>query len=210
MVDYITLSELKSHLSDSGLGGGDYDTILGTLITRASRAIDRFTKREEGAYVVSSDVTRYYRGSGTEEQLIDELAALPTTVEIAEAGVVDSMAGSGGNYTTLSASDYFLEPNNALQLGLPFEIIVIDVLNGNFTWWPSYRRAVKITGKFGFSESAPELIKEAVTIQAGKWFKRGQQGFTDLSAMVSLGQMKYNSLDVDVQNLVYHFMKGVV
>src|SRR5687767_509226 len=150
MVDYCTATEIKDHLTDNQLDN-TYDTLLATLATRASRAIDKFTKRHNGAYSVSADSTRYFDGMDGVELLVDELAAAPTSVSVAETGDVDSSAGSGGTYTAWAASDYLLWPYNALQIGLPYEALIIDRMYGTKATWYPFRKGIKIVGKFGFS-----------------------------------------------------------
>lgn len=214
MVDYCTATEIKNHLTDSQLDN-TYDTILATLATRASRAIDRFTKRHNGAYAVSADSTRYFDGMDEVELLIDELAAAPTSVSVAETGDVDDSGGTGGTYTAWAASDYLLWPYNALQLGLPYEALIIDRLYGTKSTWYSYRKAIKIVGKFGYATTTPEEIKEACIIQAVRYFKRGQQAFMDTSANPMFQQMPYGvvtvaGLDPDVETLLNHFIRVAV
>lgn len=214
MVDYCTATEIKDHLIDSQLDN-TYDTILATLATRASRAIDKFTKRHNGAYAVSADSTRYFDGVDCPELLIDELAAAPTSVSVAETGDVDSSAGSGGTYTAWAASDYLLWPYNALQIGLPYEALIIDRQYGTKSTWYPFRKGVKIVGKFGFSVTPPDEIKEACIIQAARYFKRGQQAFMDTSANPMFQQMPYGvvtvaGLDPDVEVLLNHFIRVVV
>lgn len=214
MVDYCTATEIKNHLTDSQLDA-TYDNILATLATRASRAIDRFTKRANGAYAVSADSTRYFDGTYDLELLVDELAAAPTSVAVAESGDVDDSNGTGGTYTAWAASDYLLWPANALQWGLPFEALIIDRINGTKSAWYTYRKGIKIVGKFGYSTTPPEEIKEACIIQAVRYFKRGQQAFMDTSANPMFQQMPYGvvtvaGLDPDVELLLNHFIRVVI
>lgn len=214
MVDYCTATEIKDHLIDSQLDN-TYDTILATLATRASRAIDRFTKRPAGAYAVTVDSTRYFDGVDCPDLLVDELAAAPTSVSVAESGDVDNSAGTGGTYTLWSADDYLLWPYNAPGLGLPYEALIIDRMYGTKSVWYTYRKGVKIVGKFGYSQTPPEEIKEATIMQAIKWFKRGQQALMDTSANPTFQQMPYGvvtveRLDPDIQLLLQHFVRVVV
>ena len=47
--------------------------------------------------------------------------------------------------------------------------------------------------------SPPDEIKQATIIQAMRWFKRGQQAFSDTGAVLELGQLRYTQkLDPDV------------
>lgn len=210
--DYTTISEVKTELIDTNWTTA-YDTLLTTVITDASRAIDTFTGREPGAYSVSSDTTRYFDGSGCSEQWIGELAALPTTISVAETGVVDNAAGTGGTYTVYTTSDYFPWPDNALTERRPILRLDLDLLNGSKYVWYKFRRSVKIVGKFGYTTTAnlPPEIKRATKIQAIRWFKRDQQAYQDVGAIVELGQLRYvQALDPDIAETINHFRKVTI
>ena len=184
---YCTAAEVKAVMPDSfTTTDTDYDTLLGTLASRASRAIDKFCKRDEGAFYADTDETRYFDGSGTDELLIDELAAAPTSLSVAEDGI---------NYTDWTTEDYILWPYNRT----PYTRILVDMMNGAKSIFPKFPRAVKIVGKFGYSVAVPDDIKQAAIIMTVRYFKRGQQGFNDVGAVVELGQLRYvDKLDPDV------------
>lgn len=199
---YLTIEEFRSSPDVSGVEiGAEYDTFIQDLIARASRFVDELFIVDPGAFKVSQDETRYFtRSKFTGERLlIGVLAAAPTSVSIAESGQVDSSAGTGGSYTALAATDYWLEPDNAPQQGQPYRWIVLDTQYGNYAEFPAYRRAIKIVGKFGISTSAPQLIRQAVLTQASRWFKRAQQGYADAGAIPELSQLRFvKVLDPDI------------
>ena len=206
---YSSIADVKLHLVDMSLDSS-YDAVLTMLVLNASRAIDRYTKRSPNAYLVEDDEVRYFGGSGSHELWVDEMADEPTLVEVAETGQVDNSTGSGGDYTTYAASEYFLLPENADKKGIPYEVIELDRLYGTKTVWYRYPRSVKITAKFGYAITVPETIAEATIIQAGSWFKRGQQGFMQNSAQTRFGQLQYKQLDPDVLEIVKHYMRTTV
>lgn len=199
---YMTLDELKAKFPSNKLNI-DYDALLTGIIETASREIDTFTKREPGAFYVDADSTRYFNGNNAVELWIDEIAAVPTTVAVAEAGITDNASGSGGSYTTWSVNDFYMWPDNALQKGMPYMKIIIDQQNGTKSQWYGFRRGVKITGKFGFATTIPSEIAKATTIQAVRYFKRIQQAFADTGAITELGQLTYvKDLDPEVRNIL--------
>ena len=201
--DYCTADEVKAAMPD-GNWGASYDVLIALLATRASRALDRYTKREPGAYYVAADTTRYFTSDGDIELYVGEMAAAPTTVSIAEAGDITDL-------TALVATDYFMEPYNALLEGLPYNFIKLDVLNGDWAIWPSFQKSIVIVGKFGYSAAVPDDVKQAAIIQCARNFKRGQQGFQDVGAVAELGQLKYvKLLDPDVQLMVDHLKKVTI
>lgn len=189
--DYCTALEIKDILPDVEWSGA-YDAILTSLITRASRAIDGHLKRAPGLFYSDTDLTFYFDGSGESQLWIGELAAAPTSVAVAEDGNLST-------YTAWSSTDYILWPYNAPSLGIPYQRLDIDLLYGAETHWYAYPKNVKIVGKFGFSTTVPDEIKQATIIQTMRWFKRGQQAFQDTGAVLELGQLRYlQKLDPDV------------
>lgn len=180
--------------------GSTYDAILTVLAKRASRAIDRFTGRDAGAFYVAVDTIRYYDGSGERDQWIDELAAAPTSVAVAEAGDLT-------DYTAWASSDYMVWPYH----GGPYARLDIDQLYGSKSIWYRFPKSVKVVGKFGYSTEPPDDVVMATIIQAARWFKRGQQAFRDTGAITELGQLTYTkSLDPDVAELIKHLRRVTV
>lgn len=195
--DYCTTTEIKAIMPDTTFGSG-YDAALEALAKRASRAIDRYTNRKPGAFYVDADVTRYFDGSGKTELWIGELAAAPTTVQVAETGDLASL-------TSWASTDYLCWPYNALDDGQPYQRLDIDTLNGTKSTWHGFPKAIKIAGKFGYSATVPHDVKQAAIIQAFRWFRRGQQAFSDTGAIVELGQLTYTkALDPDVALMIEH------
>lgn len=218
VLDYCTLIELKQAVPDgtgnSSQWGSAYDALLTALITRASRALDLYCNRKNGAFNVGADTQRYYDGhKAITRQIgtvnypflkIDELAQAPTSVEVSQTGLA-------ADFVAWQTSDYILWPYNAADDGYPYWAILADVLNGTkyyFYWWP---RNVRITGRFGFSTSVPDAVKQATIIQAIRWFKRGQDQYQDTMVIVDAQQKTYqNVIDPDVCKLVDHLRKVTV
>lgn len=200
--NYVTAAEVRAQ---SPSIPSSADTLLGTLATAASRLIDRYCKLPPGSFASDTDVVQYYDGSGCLEQWIDPLAALPTTVQVAETGQGDSAAGNDGVYVTWSRSDYFIWPKNALTDLVPIKRLDINLLFGTKVLWYAFPNSVKITGKFGYSTSTnmPPEIAQAALITTTRWYSRGQQGFRDTGGVVELGQLTYTkALDPDVQMIL--------
>jgi len=201
--DYCTADEVKAAMPD-GNWGATYDALIALLATRASRAIDRYTKREAGAYYVNADTTRWFTAGAGVDLYIGEMAAVPTTVSIAEAGDITDL-------TALAATDYFMEPANSLLEGLPYNFIRLDTLNGDWYYWPKFQKSVVIVGKFGYSATVPDDVKQCSIIQCARWFKRGQQGFQDTGAVAELGQLKYvKMMDPDIQVMVDYLRRVTI
>src|SRR5574343_985756 len=98
--DYATFQNVADAMPDITIDDVNYQAIITTLASRASRLIDAHKGRKPGAFYVSADVTQYFNGSGGAEQWIGELAAAPTSVSVAETGVLT-------DYTAWASTDYY-------------------------------------------------------------------------------------------------------
>lgn len=200
--DYTTTTSVKAHMENLSSTTA-YDSLIASLITRASRAIDRYTLREPGAYKVDTDEVRYFDGSGQIEQFIDELATSPTEVAVDEAG--------SRTYTVWASTQYDLWPYNAPQFGYPYLALSVNYLTGDKDIFYAYPKSVKITGKWGYSTAVPDDVHEAVITQTVRHLKRGQQAFQDTGAILELGQFKYvDALDPEVKEIVKHMRRLAV
>lgn len=202
--DYTTLSGIKA-LMPANTWGTTYDSLLTSMITRASRQVDAYLKREAGWFAVSATSTKYFEGSGKPELWIGELAATPTAVLVAESGDVDDASGTGGTYTTWATSDYVTYPYNAPTSLGPILRLDIDALNGSKSIWYKFPKAVKITGYWGYATTSntPDIIKHATEILTMKKFMRAQQGFTVKSSKEALAsKYDYGFMDPEVQELL--------
>lgn len=206
MADYYTVAELKAENPESGFNSSsDYDVALGWFITSASRAIDReIGKWDDYFYPTTDGETRYFDGTGTRELWIDDIVSL-TSVSVSESGGLAS-----SDYTAWSSSDYIILPHNQT----PKTILLVDNLNGSKIYWEPYIKAVKVVGVFGYSTTPPQVIKQACSIQALRWFQRAKQNWQDTGAKSDFGQVVvsvgnkdfYGSkLDPDVAALLQPF-----
>ena len=93
--DYCSSSDLKAY-PELGLSGTtDYDDLISSDITAASRLIDREVGKEPGFFYPTTDsVTRYFDGNGSIELDIDSMVSL-TSVAVSEEGEYSS-----SDYTT--------------------------------------------------------------------------------------------------------------
>lgn len=201
--DYCSSSDIKNQMPRSGLAGTtDYDDTLTALITNASRLIDNEVGQWPGFfYPTTDDETRYFDGNGEIEIDIDPLVSL-TTVSVSEDG---NYASSDYTDWTLN-TDFYTWPYNATAITQPMQRLIVDY-NGSKSNWTRFRKAVKVTGVFGYTATVPEPIKQACIIQVMRWYMRGKQGYQDAGANVELGQMVYvKRLDPDVKELLWPYM----
>lgn len=202
MTDYVTADEVRDQMPDTEWTVA-YTQILEALITRASRAIDRATGREDGAYANDTATVRYFDGSGQRELWVGEMAAAPSAVAVDE--------GGAGTYTTWAATDYFTWPYNAADEGRPYFRLDVDQLNGDKAQWYRFPKSVKVTAKWGYSTTAPDAIKQATIVQVVRWFKRAQQAYQDVGAIAELGQLRYvKQLDPEVAFIIDHYRRVTI
>lgn len=228
--DYATVTEVTNVLPNIDLSGTAkdgtlYSTILTNFITRVSRALDKWTNRKPGAYKVDADTTRYYDGPNAHSNVlygintndnrlgggyggdhilcVDELAAAPTSVAISTTGSVAT------HDLSLATTDYILYPLNATDEGYPYTEIRLDLINGTVSTWYGFPKGVKIVGKFGYSTTTPEDVKQAVLIQVARWWKRAETGFQDKVSLLdnATGLTYLNALDKDIQQMIAHYRK---
>lgn len=200
---YCTTTDIQEGLVDSGLSTSTdtaYTNLFGYMATRASRLIDREVAKWPGYFYPTTDgETRYFDGSGEDVQEIDDCLSI-TSIGVAEEGGVASTS-----YTTWTENtDFYVAPYNYSALGLPFNELVID-WNGSQSVWYRYRKAVKITGIWGYSTTVPDDVKQAVVIQATRWFARSRQMYQDASANPEVGQIFMTKLDPDVAQILWHY-----
>lgn len=201
--DYTTSTDAFQDMSEGNYSSSDYPQ-MASFVTVASRLIDKELGKEPGFFYPTTDeVTRYFDGSGGQEQYIGEWAAI-TTVSMSQNGSVTST-----DYTDLGSTDYYVAPYNYTSLGVPINKLVMDTINNaQFGAWYSFRKAVKVVGIAGYSLTVPDLIAQATKIQAVRWFMRAKQGYQDSGASVSFGGMTFKGdlqLDPDVKSMLFPY-----
>ena len=106
-------------------------------------AIQKFIDNYTGTrFEISAEETRYFDGNGKKNLLIDECVSV-SKVEVKE----------GESWYEIS--DYYLYPLNSTP---KFQILNLEGI------FPKGNKNVRITGKFGFSETPPDDIKLVATI----------------------------------------------
>ena len=200
MADYVTVAEIKNDMPDSDIDTlNEYDAVLSEMISSASRLIDREVGGWNDYFYPSTDDTvRYYDGNGEDELYIEPLVSL-TSVSVAESG-----GRSSSSYTDWTLNtDYYTWPYNSTDTGDPIEALIVDNDSGSKGNFHKSRKAVKVTGVFGWSSEPPDEIVQACKITVMRWFMRSKQGYQDASASERLGQMLYTKeLDPDVKRLL--------
>jgi len=201
MADYTTAPEVRALVTDSDfVSDTSYDALLGTLITAASRLIDKYVGGWDNYFYASSTDTRYYDGSGEKLQWIDAVITLDNV------SVDENLSGTFTDWEL--DTDYIVWPYNYTSVGKPIQRLDIKRGGDKGRWYRSQQN-VKIEGVFGYSASPPETIEMACKIQASRWFMRAKGGFEDAQASAAVGQMFYTKeLDPDVKLLLESYRVG--
>jgi hypothetical protein len=206
---YATPNELREHIDKTSTADDD---VLEAILEAASRNIDRACNRPDGFIANVAASARYYVGSGTSIQRIDECVAVSTVA------VKDSPSDDEDSYTswtvgtvgtTTSADcfpatgdpempDYITMPHTFLVVGANGDYSVFT--SGSFTSRGGFRPTttvarglptVKVTARWGYATTPPVDIKLACLMQSARWYKEEQSAMTDTLASSELGTLLY-------------------
>lgn len=181
--DYATVTELADYVHADEVADG---TELGLAVTAASRAVDRFTRRQFGQTTTAEErfYTPYWSARrGAWLVLTDDMAVAPTEVA----------TSSDGTTFTVVTSPVLLPRNAAAKqrpwtmLQLPDSITEIAV------------DGVRVTGQFGWT-AVPDTVKQATLLQASRVFTRRDAPFGIAGSPDQGSEMRLLAkLDPDVQ-----------
>lgn len=184
---YTTLEAVKERL---GLKDDtEDDSILEAAIEAASRAIDDWTGRR---FYTTSE-TRYFTADRPDLVFIDDLLTL-TELRTDEHGQRDYQR-------VWEASDYDLEP----YTGVGPKTRIAANPQGRYTF-PTSPKALKVTGSWGYSASAPTAIREACAILAIRFYKRKDAPF-GMAGSEQLGIIRVLPNDPDVKQLIQPYRR---
>jgi hypothetical protein len=191
---YCTLSELKSVMR---INDTVDDTMLEARITEASRVIDQHCDRR--FYADANATARLYVPPVSDLVMVDDIST--TTGLIVK---IDSN-GDGTYATTLTASQYQLEPVNGLAKGSP--VTMIRAIN---TAMPirSAPAGVQVTAKWGWP-SVPSPVTSACILLAGRLVKRGDS-LLGVAGFGDLGAITVRAIDPDVERMLRPYRNPVV
>lgn len=185
MSNYVTLEQLR----DLGQWGdlaldqwGQY------ALNAAEEAIDSYCNRRfnQGG---TADV-RYYTTDASNRVLIDDLSTLATLKTDDDA--------DGTFESTWATSDRVLAPYNAAAQTKPYTRI--EVAPAGSRTFPTTRRAVEVTGTFGWP-AIPSRVVQATLIQSQRFLKRARSAPMGIETVTLDGQpvRLRNKLDPDVE-----------
>lgn len=192
--DYITLAQLKEHLSLNA-DDNELDATLSRCITAASRAIDALAGR--CFYVSDTTSARTYRPDDSRTVFTHDIASTTGLV-------VKTDDDFDGVYET-TRSSYQVSPVNVGDR--PYTRI--ELLGSDYFYLSGdARRTVEVTATWGWP-AVPTQVEQATLILAARYYKRkdspeGILGFGDL------GAIRITPTDRDVHALIMPLRKLVV
>lgn len=191
---YCTLSDLKTVLR---INDTVDDTMLEARITEASRVIDQHCDRR--FYADSSATARIFIAPTHDLVLVDDISTTTGLV------IKTDSAGDGTYATTLTASQYQLEPVNGLAKGSPVTMIRSIGESFPITAAPA---GVQVTAKWGWP-SVPSPVTSACILLAGRLVKRGDS-LLGVAGFGDLGAITVRAIDPDVERMLRPYRNPVV
>lgn len=190
-MSYVTQQEIKDYMGVTWAAG--VNDLVDTLISAAEKYIEKYTGRDFEAADPDVDETRYYDGNGLTYLPIDDIRELTMLVYDGESLTVDE--------------DFHLYPLNAEADGEPYtriELIQPSTrlnLNSRLQSTSPYvfdegQRLIAVTGKFGYSATPPDDIKQVALKLIGAMLKEniGNTDFKEINSE-ALGEysISYNA-----------------
>lgn len=186
MTDYCALEDVKQ-TGRLDVAGDTYDVALRSIITAASRWIDRYCKLPVNGFAQSVSQTRYFDASSAHNEVLRLDAPL--------AAITSVTSGQG---VALTSAQYRLWPRNAEYA------TQIHLLSGA-QWSFSVDGEAVVVGKWGMATIVPPPVREACIMLTAWTFKRYQAGLADATASIDLGQLVYSE---GVPKQVQYLLQG--
>lgn len=211
MTDYCTVTEVRSQINKSGT---EDDVTIGAIISAVSLNVDNFCNRPDGFEADSSASVRIYSGSGDTVQWIDECVAV-SLVEVKDSPT-DTDYEAWAADTWLAATGDPLMPDFNRT---PYAFILVSATgdydlftSGQFTTRRGFRPrgerrrgvpTVRVTARWGYAASTPDVVKQACIVESARIYKRGQSAFADALATTDVGKLVYaKQLDPIVKQML--------
>lgn len=194
MTDYLTTDEAQRWVGQAMTADV---TDLEEAISAVSRAIDNHCQRQFGQVTATARTL-----------MVDPCSPYRVTFgafgDLVSVTSVKEDDGTGTFATTLSASDYVLEPVGAATVGVEaWPYTAIRRLGASF---PTASRPderpdqVQITGTWGWP-AVPDAVKQACRIQVARIFKRADSPL-GVAGFGEFGVVRLSRLDPDVVDLL--------
>jgi hypothetical protein len=172
---YVTATILKAR---AGITDATDDTLIGVICDQVNQFIEGTTGR---ILAPVTSVARTFDGDGSPCLRVRQGVRVVSTLECAYY--------TGGSYTTLPSTDYFLRPEaDRVTPAEPYTSIELSNLpTGGFSVFPRGYNTVRVTATWGPAAIPDDIAEVAVTIAMRAWFAR-QAGQQDIIGSDEMGR----------------------
>lgn len=172
---YVYASQMAAIL---GLDSSTAPEVLDFFIASAEAAIDRETGRRFDAITE----TRQFDIANPGRELVTG-----DLVSVTAVGVADS---TGGDFTTLAVSDYYLGPS-VRSYGAPYQWIALSDL-GSYSYAYGYR-TVEIAGTWGWAAVPADIASVAMSMAVRTYQQSRGGGVSRITDIPGLGTVEFTS-----------------
>jgi len=162
---YCSVDDVKEY---QGLTEATDDSLIARLIDSAQSQIDEYTAR---TFEASSDTTRYFDAVGKH---IDGLSLL------LDADLCSITTVTNGNDVEITSSQYTTKPRNETPY---YAIRILSNSGVVWTYSTEWMDAIEITGKWAYSATAPNDIKQACIRLASFMYRQKDAQMYDVTAI---------------------------
>ena len=201
---YCDKDDLKAYI---GLSGTAQDNNIDNAINAVSREIDKICDRH--FYKTEAVTSKYFTPIELYQQLVPDIAN--TTSLVVKLDTTDD-----GSYdkTLVLNTDYYLRPNNPLQIGKvgstlyyePYTSVNILTTRSGERFNPDIVKNIKIDAYWGF-DVVPDAIKQATLLQATRLWKRKDSPFSTYGSDATGTVELFQKFDPDAMKLIKGYIK---
>ena len=189
---YATLAELKRYL---GTDSNDDDGLLSQLLASAQAFVGMRTGR---TFEASADTERTFDAvrdvDGAHLWLDEDLCAVTSV--------------TNGDGTTVTAGQYVTDPRNETPY---FRLKLLSSSGVAWTYTTDPEDAISITGRWAYSESAPDDIKQATIRLAAHMYRQKDSSTFETTAYPDAGIIETpTGIPKDVQVIISHYRKRTI
>ena len=193
---YTTTPAVRAYL---GIDSSADDVLIDALIAAAEKAIETYTQRD---FEVTSDTTRYYTvGKDTDGRMLyldHEICSITSVTTDADAASTTSLTED---------TDYIGLPRNETPFNR-LEILSSSTYTWTYTTDPEF--GIEVTGKFGYSTSAPADIAQACKRLTAYYYRQKDSQVFDVTAIPEAGVISVPvGIPADVQKTLDFYKKKV-
>jgi hypothetical protein len=188
---YATVDEFKA---ETELTDDRFDLVIEKAIKAASEAIDNYINRGAPALAITVATPKTLPARGGEALRIPDCVQI-TKVETRATPTDTWVETLAANYVGF-AGDWMNNPTYEP----PYSgVLLID----GSSFPKSAMPVVRVTARWGLSETIPPDIRQATLILSHRWFKRAQTGWGDSTASADFGGVSFRStLDPDERRII--------